>query len=122
MTTLVRKERGTVTVSITIAPIHDEDGAVVGVSGIHRDVTEQRQEFEAAQRMAAIVDGSDDAIIGETLEGIITNWNPAAATMFGYSSEEIIGKSVGLLIPEDQAGEAKAVVARISAGQHVERL
>jgi PAS domain S-box-containing protein len=121
-TILVRKDGTAVPVSIAAAPIRDEDGAVVGASAVHRDVTEQRRAFEAAQRMAAIVDGSDDAIIGETLEGVITSWNPAATSMFGYSSEEIIGKSVGLLIPEDQAGEAKAVVARISAGQHVEHL
>jgi len=86
-------------VSITIAPIRDEGGVVVGASAVHRDVTEQRQAFETAQRMAAIVESSEDAIIGETLEGVIASWNPAAARMFGYSSEEIVGQSVGLLIP-----------------------
>jgi PAS domain S-box-containing protein len=118
----VRKDGTMFPVSITIAPIRDEDGVVVGASAVHRDVTEQRQAFETAQRMAAIVESSEDAIIGETLEGVIASWNPAAARMFGYSSEEIVGKSVGLLIPENQAGEAKAVVAKLSAGQHVERL
>src|SRR5450759_216000 len=71
-TTLVRKDGTGVPISITIAPIRDEDGEVVGVSGVHRDVTEQRQAFETAQRLARIVESSDDAIIGETLEGIIT--------------------------------------------------
>jgi PAS domain S-box-containing protein len=118
----VRKDGTMFPVSITIAPIRDEDGVVVGASAVHRDVTEQRQAFETAQRMAAIVESSEDAIIGETLEGVIASWNPAAARMFGYSSEEIVGQSVGLLIPENQAGEAKAVVAKLSAGQHVERL
>ena len=87
-----------------------------------RDVTEQKQAFEAAQRMAAIVENSDDAIIGRTLDGIITSWNPAAERMYGYSSEEIIGKSVILLSPEDRAGEMIAILAKISAGQPVERL
>jgi PAS domain S-box-containing protein len=118
----VRKDGTKVPVSITVAPIHDEDGVVVGASAVHRDVTEQRKTFEVFQRMAAIVESSEDAIIGETLEGVITSWNPAAARMFGYSSEEIIGQSVGLLIPENQAEEAKAVVAKVSAGQHVEHL
>ena len=118
----VRKDGTVFPVSITIAPIRDEGGVVVGASAVHRDVTEQRQAFETAQRMAAIVESSEDAIIGETLEGVIASWNPAAARMFGYSSEEIVGQSVGLLIPENQAGEAKAVVAKVSAGQHVERL
>ena len=68
---------------------------MVGASAVHRDVTEQRKTFEVFQRMAAMVESSDDAIIGETLEGVITSWNPAAARMLGYSSEEIIGKSAG---------------------------
>ena len=121
-TTLVRKERGTVPVSITIAPIRDEDGAVVGVSGVHRDVTEQRQAFEAAQRMASIVKYSDDAIISRGLNDAITSWNPAAERIFGYSSEEIIGKSASLLIAEDRAGEIEDIVAKVRAGQHVEHL
>ena len=118
----VRKDGTEVPVSITVAPIHDEDGVVVGASAVHRDVTEQRKTFEVFQRTAAIVESSEDAIIGETLEGVITSWNPAAARMFGYSSEEILGQSVGLLIAESHAEEAKAVVAKVSAGQPVEHL
>ncbi|HEX7536663.1 MAG TPA: PAS domain S-box protein, partial [Dermatophilaceae bacterium] len=118
----VRKDGTPVPVSLTLAPIHDEDGAIVGVSVVHRDVTEQRRALELAQRIEAIVEGSDDAIIGETPEGVITSWNPAATTMFGYSCEEIVGKSVDLLIPEGHAGAAKAVAAKVSAGQHVEHL
>ncbi|HYO18422.1 MAG TPA: PAS domain S-box protein [Dermatophilaceae bacterium] len=118
----VRKDGTSVPVSLTLAPIHDEDGAIVGVSVAHRDVTEQRRALELAQRIEAIVEGSDDAIIGETPEGVITSWNPAATRMFGYSGEEIVGKSVDLLIPEGHAGAAKAVAAKVSAGQHVEHL
>jgi len=120
-TTLVRKDGTLVPVSVAAAPIHDEDGAVVGASAVHRDVTEQRRAFEAAERMAAIVENSDDAIIGSTLDRVITSWNPAAERMFGYSSEEIIGKSGRLLNDTDRTREAPAVRARISAGQHVER-
>jgi len=116
----VRKDGTMFPVSITIAPIRGADGEVVGASAIHRDVTEQRQAFETAQRMAAIVESSEDAIIGETLEGVITSWNPAAVRMFGYSSAEIIGKSVGLLTPEDRKAEIRDVLARVGAGQHVE--
>ena len=109
-----------VPVSLTVAPIRDEDGVVVGASGVNSDVTEQRQASAVAQHMVSIVEFSGEAIFGRTLAGIITSWNPAAAGMFGYSSEEIVGESVGLLIPEDRAGEAKAVVAKVSAGQPVE--
>src|SRR5665647_1992383 len=121
-TNRVRKDGTVFPVLISIAPIRDEDGAIVGASSIARDVTEQRHALAAAQRMAAIVEHSDDAITGRTLDGIITSWNPAAERMFGYSSAEIVGTSADLLIPEDRAGEAAEVVAKIGAGQHVQHL
>jgi PAS domain S-box-containing protein len=110
-----------VPVSLAIAAIRDKAGAVVGASAIHHDMTRQRQALQAAQRLAAIVENSNDAIIGGSLEGIVTSWNPAAARMFGYSADEIVGRSADLLIPEDQA-EARIVVAKISTGQPVEHL
>jgi PAS domain S-box-containing protein len=85
-------------------------------------VTRQRKAFEAAQRIAAIVQYSDDAIIGSTLDFIITSWNPDAERMFGYSSEEIVGKSARLLTPEDRNEQAEAVMASIRNGQPVEHL
>jgi PAS domain S-box-containing protein len=121
--TIRRRKDGTeFPVSITVAPILDEDGAVVGVSAVHRDVTEQRQAFEVAQRMAAIVEGSNDAIFGRTLDGIITSWNPAAERLYGYSSEEIIGRSVDLLVPDDKIDELNVLLAKINSGLAVERL
>jgi PAS domain S-box-containing protein len=72
--------------------------------------------------MAAIVESSDDAIIGRTLDGIITSWNPAAERMFGYSGQEILGRSVGLMIPPDRTEEMESILAGIIRGQPVERL
>ncbi|HEY5249689.1 MAG TPA: PAS domain S-box protein [Dermatophilaceae bacterium] len=117
----VRRDGTVFPASITMAPIRDEDGAVVGASVICRDVTEQRKAFEAAQRMAAIVESSDDAIIAETLEGVITSWNPAAERMFGYSGSEIIGKTIALLVPEDRLEAALAGMAEVGAGHHIDR-
>jgi len=85
-----------------------------------RDITRQKEAFEAAQRMAAIVEYSDDAIIGSTLEGIITSWNPAAERLYGYSSEKIVRRSVDLLSPKDRTGEIKAILAKISEGRPVD--
>jgi len=121
-TVRVRRDGTEFPASITMAPIRDDGGAVVGASVICRDVTEQRRALEAAQRMAAIVEFSDDAILGGTLEGVITSWNPAAARMFGYSGAEIIGRSIALLVPEEQAGDFANVMAEVGAGRHVERL
>jgi two-component system cell cycle sensor histidine kinase/response regulator CckA len=118
----VRKSGKVFPVSLTVSAICDEWDTAVGTSVIARDMTEQRQLFEAAQRIAAIIESSNDAIIGKTLDGIVTNWNPAAERMYGYSSEEIVGKPVFLLSPKDQAGEIEALLAKIKAGQHVEHL
>ena len=71
-------------------------------------------------KLAAIVEYSDDAIICKTLDGVITSWNPAAERLYGYSSEEIIGKSFRLLSPQDRIGEIEAILARIRAGEHVD--
>jgi PAS domain S-box-containing protein len=118
----VRKDGTVFPVSVTVAPIRDEDGVIVGSSAVARDVTEQRRAFEAAQRMAAIIEDSDDAIISGSLDGSVTSWNPAAERLYGYSAVEIIGKSAEFLTPEDRTGEIKAVLARIKDGQHIEHL
>jgi PAS domain S-box-containing protein len=116
----VRKDGTVFPVSLTVAPIRDEDGVVVGASAVHRDVTEQRQAFELAQRMAAIVEYSDDAIISGSLEGNVTSWNPAAERMYGYSSQQIIGRPAKILTTADGAREIAAILERIKAGEHVE--
>jgi PAS domain S-box-containing protein len=117
-----RKDGSLVPVSLTVAPIHDGDGVIVGASAVHRDATEQRRAFEVAQRMEAIVQDSDDAILGRTLQDIITSWNPAAERMFGYSGKDMIGRSVDLLIPEDRMAQSAAMVAEIAAGHQVGRV
>ena len=116
----VRRDGTVFPVSLTVSPIRDADGAVVGTSVIHRDLTEQKGALATAQHMAAIVEYSDDAIIGSTLEGIITTWNPAAERMYGYSNEQIAGSSVDLLSPDDRAGEIRTILAKIRRGRPVE--
>jgi PAS domain S-box-containing protein len=118
----VRKDGTVFPASVTVAPIRDEDGVIVGSSAVARDVTEQRRAFETAQRMTAIVESSDDAIISGSLDGRVTSWNPAAERLYGYSAEEIVGKSAEFLTPEDRTGEIKAVLAKIKNGQHIEHL
>ena len=117
-TVRVRKDGTMVSVSVTVAPIRNEDGVVAGASAVHRDVTAQRQAFDAAQRLAGIVESSDDAIIGFTLEGIVTSWNPAAEKMYGYCSQEAIGTSVLGRTPEDRIDEITSIVANVSAGRY----
>jgi two-component system sensor kinase FixL len=71
-------------------------------------------------RLAAIVTSSDDAIIGKTLEGIITDWNPGAEAIFGYSAQEVIGKPVSMLAAPDRESDMPVILARIRGGERVE--
>ena len=70
--------------------------------------------------LSAIIESADDAIISKTLEGIITSWNKGAERIFGYTAEEIIGKPVTILIPEDHLDEEPAILARLRAGERIE--
>src|SRR5829696_6395425 len=75
--------------------------------------------IEAALRLSAIVESSDDAIVSKDLNGVITSWNRAAERMFGYTSEEAVGKSIRMIIPADRQFEEDTVLGRIRAGQSV---
>jgi two-component system, cell cycle sensor histidine kinase and response regulator CckA len=77
-------------------------------------------EFELAARLAAIVESSDDAILGKTLDGTITTWNSGAVRMYGYTPDEIIGHNVALLLPAGRQDELAPILGRLSRGERVE--
>ncbi len=125
---LVRKDGTLVPVAMTLASILDADGTIVGVSSIARDVTVRRKAEQGLQRLAvllesanAAISGETDAIVGITLEGIITSWNPGAEKMFGYSSKEMIGESILTLSPKNRLDDAAAIVDKAREGQAIER-
>ena len=108
-------------VDISLSQMESEDGLLV-IAAV-RDITDRKKTIEkqdGMRRLAAIVEHSDDAIIGKTLDGIITSWNPAAERLYGYATEEIIGRSVELLSPSDRADEMSVVLGKIRAGQPVD--
>lgn len=82
--------------------------------------TSARDAEELANRLAAIVASSDDAIISKSLDGIIVTWNEGATRIFGWHAEEVIGRSITILIPPDRLDEEPAILARIRAGQRVD--
>jgi PAS domain S-box-containing protein len=86
------------------------------------EMTERNQADQELQLMAAIIENSIDAIIGKTLDGIVTSWNPAAERMYGYSGDEIIGQSIGLISPDHRDGQIEPILASIRTGQHVDHL
>ena len=115
-----RKDGTLIPISLTVSPIHDDAGNVIGASKIARDLTERKRADIASRRLAAVVKSSDDAIITKNLNSIITSWNPAAERMFGYTEEEAIGKSIRMLIPAHLQNEEDIVLAKIRAGEMVE--
>jgi PAS domain S-box-containing protein len=105
-------------VETTISPVQVGDGYAFNAF-IH-DITERKQAETTRGRLAAIVESSDDAIIGTNLDGRITSWNGGAARLYGYSTEEAIGKPITMLVPKDRRDEVAATVERERAGERVE--
>jgi len=85
-----------------------------------RDVTQYQVSDLLPRRLAAIVDSSDDAIIGKDLNSIITSWNQGAERIFGYSAEEMIGTSVMRLIPPERQREEEQILAHLKRGERFE--
>jgi PAS domain S-box-containing protein len=116
----VAKDGRVLDVALTISPIKDTKGRVIGASKIARDITDRRRLDDARLRLAAIVESSDDAIIGKDLNGMVTSWNNGARRMFGYETEEIVGRSVLTLIPPELQHEEPAILSRLKAGDRIE--
>ncbi len=107
-------------ISLTVSPIKDDAGRIVGASKIARDITPQRQGEITQARLAALVDSSDDAIISKTLDGVITSWNAGAERIFGWTAAEAVGRHITLIIPDDRRAEEDEVLARIRRGERVD--
>lgn len=119
-TILIAKNGAEHPIDDSASPIRDRSGRLVGVVLVFRDVTERRIAELAALRLAAIVEGSDDAIISKDLTGVVRSWNPGAERVFGYRAEEMIGQSITVLLPPDRLTEEQLILSRIQQGERVE--
>lgn len=115
-----RKDGSLVDVSVTISPIRDYNGKIVGASKVARDISAQKRLGQADLLLAAIVNSSDDAIVSKSLQGIITSWNAGAERIFGYTAAEAIGHPVLMLVPLDRKTEEPQILARLGRGERVE--
>jgi PAS domain S-box-containing protein len=119
-TVRVRKDGQLINVSLTISPIKDDKGKIVGAAKIARDITRQKKLEEAALRLAAIVESSDDAIASKDLNGFITSWNRSAEKLFGYTAEEIVGKHITTIIPPELHHDEDMILSKIRRAEKID--
>ncbi len=132
-----RRDGSEFSVEISLSPIATGDGTMV--LSVIRDISDRkrieeelrrvneeldrrksRELRDSQNRLALIVDSSQDAIIGKNLDGIVTHWNKGAEHIYGYTAQEMIGKSISLLAPKDRGDEIPAILQKIRNGQQVE--
>jgi PAS domain S-box-containing protein len=101
-------------------PIEDRNGQPIGALNMLADVSERKRSDIEAARLAAIVDGSEDAIVGKNLDGIVTSWNGGATRIFGFTAEEMVGQSIMRIIPDDLQDEEREIVARLMLGERLD--
>ena len=114
------KDGRRVPLSITISPIRDASGTIVGASKIARDISLQRNAERTAAQLAAIVESSEDAIVSKSLDGRIQSWNAGARRIFGYTAEEAVGQLITLIIPPELYGEERDILDRMRRGERLD--
>jgi PAS domain S-box-containing protein len=101
-------------------PRRPQRGGVPGMVGCSADITERKRAEERIGELGAIVESSDDAILGKTLDGIITSWNKGAEKIYGYSENEVIGQSISILVSADRPEEVQEILGRVARGEVVQ--
>jgi PAS domain S-box-containing protein len=114
-----RKDGTIIDVSLTVSPIRDSEGDIIGASKVGRDITDQSRTQELGERLAAIVESSDDIIASKDLDGVLTSWNRGAERILGYTAAEVIGRHVSMLMPPEQVEDMPRILEKIRRGETV---
>ncbi|KYF91126.1 hybrid sensor histidine kinase/response regulator [Sorangium cellulosum] len=113
-----RRDGSEFPVEISLSPLTTERGTLV--SSAIRDISDRKRVDLAMRRLAAIVDSSEDAVIGEALDGRVVSWNRGAQAIFGYTAEEMIDRPLTVLAPPGREGEVLRTLERLKRGEHIE--
>src|SRR3954470_11561050 len=126
-TLLIGKDGEERPIDDSAAPIRDEHGRVSGCVLIFRDIAAQRQvererarQLLTARLLASIIESSDDAIVGKSLDGTIQSWNGGAERLFGSPAAQAVGRHISFLIPADRIGEEEQIIASLAAGRPID--
>ena len=119
-TVKLHKSGKPVDIFLTVSPVRDPQGHIIGASEIARDTIQLRHAERANQLLSSIVDSSDDAIISKDLNSTITSWNKSAERLFGYTEDEAVGQPITILIPHNRLDEEPQILARIKNGERVD--
>lgn len=114
-----RKDGSKIWVSVSVRAVQNEQGTILYYEGTIIDITDRRRAEEERERLAVMIESSNDAILSHT-EGRVNFWNPAAEKLFGYSGEEILGKPVNMLVPPHLRGEVERNVEKILRGERIQ--
>ena len=118
--TMERPDGSRIVAQVNVSPLIGPDGALSGALNVFQDVTDSEKAEEASRRLAALVECSHDAIVGKDLNGVITSWNQSAERLFGYQAEEVIGRSIMIIIPPDRRHEETRILERIRQGERID--
>jgi PAS domain S-box-containing protein len=114
-----RRKDGTIfPMDLSVSEVRLKDRVLF--TGFIRDITTRKEAEKALQHYAALVESTDDAVIGKTLEGYVTSWNRGAEITFGYTREDMVGKHISMLIPDDRKEEETVILDQIRRGESVD--
>src|SRR5438477_5543409 len=119
--TLLRRRDGSICYGLVTASARFEGAEFVHARCLTRDITERKLAELALAQFKAMVESADDAVIGKTLEGMITSWNPAATDLYGYTAEEVIGKPPTPLAVPGPIHQIRSILERLRRGERIER-
>jgi PAS domain S-box-containing protein len=117
---VVRKDGAVRWVQDSGIPTNDASGALMRIDGSFTDITDRKLAEEERSFLASIVESSDDTIIGKNLDGTIVSWNRSAECNLGYAADEVIGKNISILTPDDRKDEIGMILEKIRAGERIE--